>query len=279
MANNQNVNKVVINNAAVIDLTADTVDASHLLQGYTAHDASGAAITGTATAGAEVESVDLTTATGMTTHDISATALIHTYDPNGGASFTPPKSPMAYIQATWENVIGTHPCVKNIKLAPTGNPTDAELVTEYGEKPKTLTKGIATYVETTNEHGWANGFIRDPGDAFVTLFKGTDVQTSDAETVTIDTSLKQYGPSVTGLTCNSDGTYTLTLYDGTTRTCNAHAAVTTSDELVAITEVAFSEVIVTDTTSAGAAIEVETSAGTSDPVAVDMSDFADAEVY
>jgi hypothetical protein len=51
MANNQNVNKVVINNAAVIDLTADTVDASHLLQGYTAHDASGAAITGTATAG------------------------------------------------------------------------------------------------------------------------------------------------------------------------------------------------------------------------------------
>lgn len=42
--------KVVLSNGTVlIDLTADTVDASHLLEGYTAHGANGAPITGTCT--------------------------------------------------------------------------------------------------------------------------------------------------------------------------------------------------------------------------------------
>lgn len=40
------VNKVVINNTTVIDLTADTVDASDLVSGVTAHAADGTAITG-----------------------------------------------------------------------------------------------------------------------------------------------------------------------------------------------------------------------------------------
>lgn len=42
--------KVVLSNGTVlIDLTADTVDASHLLSGYTAHGANGAPITGSCT--------------------------------------------------------------------------------------------------------------------------------------------------------------------------------------------------------------------------------------
>ena len=41
------VNKVDINGATVIDLTSDSVTPETLLQGATAHDASGAAITGT----------------------------------------------------------------------------------------------------------------------------------------------------------------------------------------------------------------------------------------
>lgn len=44
-------NKVVYGNETLIDLTADTVDAAHLAQGYTAHDKSGAAITGTMSSG------------------------------------------------------------------------------------------------------------------------------------------------------------------------------------------------------------------------------------
>lgn len=46
---NQYKNKVVYGGNTLIDLTGDTVDAEHLLEGYTAHDATGAPITGIAT--------------------------------------------------------------------------------------------------------------------------------------------------------------------------------------------------------------------------------------
>lgn len=49
MANNQYINKVIFGGSTLIDLTADTVDAAHLLSGSTAHDKSGATITGTCT--------------------------------------------------------------------------------------------------------------------------------------------------------------------------------------------------------------------------------------
>ena len=45
------VSKVVYAGNTLIDLTGDTVAADKLLSGYTAHDAAGNAITGTATAG------------------------------------------------------------------------------------------------------------------------------------------------------------------------------------------------------------------------------------
>ena len=47
MANNQYVNKVVFGNETLIDLSSDTINAGVLLQGYTAHDKTGAPITGT----------------------------------------------------------------------------------------------------------------------------------------------------------------------------------------------------------------------------------------
>lgn len=40
------VNKVIFGGNTLIDLTGDTVDAEHLLSGFTAHDKSGAVITG-----------------------------------------------------------------------------------------------------------------------------------------------------------------------------------------------------------------------------------------
>lgn len=51
MANNPYVNKVQFGNQTLIDLTSDTVTAEQLMQGYTAHDRTGALITGTATGG------------------------------------------------------------------------------------------------------------------------------------------------------------------------------------------------------------------------------------
>ena len=46
MANNQYVNKVKYGSNTLMDLTGDTVTASSLLSGHTAHDASGAPVTG-----------------------------------------------------------------------------------------------------------------------------------------------------------------------------------------------------------------------------------------
>lgn len=46
---NSYYSKVVVNGETIIDLTADTVDAAHLLTGYTAHDKKGACIFGACT--------------------------------------------------------------------------------------------------------------------------------------------------------------------------------------------------------------------------------------
>ena len=49
MANNPYPNVVEVNGSTIIDLRYDTVDAAHLANNYTAHDASGATITGSLT--------------------------------------------------------------------------------------------------------------------------------------------------------------------------------------------------------------------------------------
>lgn len=48
---NEHINHLVINGVTKLDLRSDTVTPSTLMQGYTAHDKSGALITGTATGG------------------------------------------------------------------------------------------------------------------------------------------------------------------------------------------------------------------------------------
>lgn len=47
------INKIIYGGDTLIDLTGDTVDASHLLSGYKAHDRSGEVITGTCTFNAD----------------------------------------------------------------------------------------------------------------------------------------------------------------------------------------------------------------------------------
>lgn len=55
---NQYRNKVIFGGDVLIDLTADTVDAAHLLSGKTAHDKSGAPITGVCTFDADTSDAD-----------------------------------------------------------------------------------------------------------------------------------------------------------------------------------------------------------------------------
>lgn len=52
--------KVVLGSEVLIDLTNDTVDASHLLDGYTAHGADGEAVTGTCTFDADTSDATAT---------------------------------------------------------------------------------------------------------------------------------------------------------------------------------------------------------------------------
>ena len=56
------INKVIFGGNTLIDLTGDTVDAAHMLSGYTAHDKSGAVIEGTCTYNADTSDANATRA-------------------------------------------------------------------------------------------------------------------------------------------------------------------------------------------------------------------------
>lgn len=56
------VSKVIINGQTKMDLTADTVDAAHLLTGYTAHDRAGAPVEGACTFDADTKDATATAA-------------------------------------------------------------------------------------------------------------------------------------------------------------------------------------------------------------------------
>lgn len=75
MANNPYKNKIVYNGTTLIDLTGDTVTPSVLMEGYTAHDASGAPIVGSATGGG-VLIEDTTDSHGGTIRTITTTNLV-----------------------------------------------------------------------------------------------------------------------------------------------------------------------------------------------------------
>lgn len=68
-------NKVVVDGSTIIDLTADTVTPAALMQGYTAHDASGAPIVGTSTAGTMVIR-DTQDSHGGTVREITAGSVV-----------------------------------------------------------------------------------------------------------------------------------------------------------------------------------------------------------
>lgn len=61
MASNQYVNKVIFGGDVIIDISSDTVAANKLLSGITAHDKSGAPITGECTYDSDTTDADATT--------------------------------------------------------------------------------------------------------------------------------------------------------------------------------------------------------------------------
>ncbi len=90
MAENQYINKVVYGDTVLVDLTADTVTADKILTSYTAHDASGEAITGSCEF--DVNSQDATVKVaeildGKTAY-ARGTKLVGTMPNNGAVSLT-----------------------------------------------------------------------------------------------------------------------------------------------------------------------------------------------
>lgn len=77
MANNPYKNKIIYNGQTLIDLTGDTVVADKLIEGYTAHDAAGRPITGTAPqgSGSAISIIDTQDAAGGTIRTINAVSL------------------------------------------------------------------------------------------------------------------------------------------------------------------------------------------------------------
>lgn len=87
---NQYINKVVYGGNTLIDLTSDTIQADKLLTGYTAHDKSGAPITGTCPYDADTSDADATAAEILLTKTayVNGNKLTGTMPNNGAVSGT-----------------------------------------------------------------------------------------------------------------------------------------------------------------------------------------------
>ena len=90
MSEAYNSKVVLANGTVLIDLTADTVDASHLLEDYTAHGADGAPITGTCTFDSDTSNDTLQIAEALSgkTFHARGTAYTGTMTNNGAVSGT-----------------------------------------------------------------------------------------------------------------------------------------------------------------------------------------------
>ena len=84
------INKVIFGGNTLIDLTGDTVDAGHILSGYTTHDKSGAPIEGTCTYDADTSDANATRAEILLnkTAYVNATKRTGTMPNNGAVTGT-----------------------------------------------------------------------------------------------------------------------------------------------------------------------------------------------
>ena len=194
MASNPYINKVVFGNEVKIDLTMDTLTASKLSYGYTAHDRSGAPITGTNTFDSDTTDADALAGEIL----YGKTAYVNKNKvtgsmPNRGAvtgtisdKNTPYSIPVGYHDGSGtvglDSTSATNLVASNIRdgveiLGITGDyageavPTQAKTATPYttqqvilpdsGYNLSQVTVNAISYVETDNAQGGKTATIGD----------------------------------------------------------------------------------------------------------------------
>lgn len=141
------VNKVVYNNNTLIDLTSDTVDATKLLKGYTAHDKKGVKITGTYEESKPTGSKNITT---NGTYDVTnyASAVVNVPVPSGYVK------PSGNIDITTSGKYDvTNYATATVEVSGGGNYENGDELT-YGE----AVVGYKVYGDDNNTDGYSTHF-------------------------------------------------------------------------------------------------------------------------
>ena len=146
------VNKVVYGQNTLLDLTADTIVASALLSGYTAHDKSGAAITGThQCAGASVATGTLELSSASQTMSIT------------GIGFTPTSMMLILTDASGTTTSKVRSATSS------GTRLDCQYYSGAGLLGTIVTTGNCTGTITVS----ANSVALDTGSGIYTFLSGT----------------------------------------------------------------------------------------------------------
>lgn len=187
------VNRVDINGATVIDLTGDSVTPETLLQGVTAHDASGAAITGTMVRGTELKII-VSVASGAAVTATKGSKVVSGTSVNGTCTLTVPEA------GTW-----------SVKATHNGQTSDTKSVTFTDRYTTSLTFFSAT-ITVTVESGASVALKKDGVTLRRTTSTGTVVFTV-RETGTYTVEATKSGHTVSGSVNVVSGTtsYALTL--------------------------------------------------------------------
>lgn len=214
MANNTYSNNVIIDNETVIDLTADTVDAAHLLAGYTAHDASGAPVTGVAEGAKTIASVTPTT---VAAYDATATYEVVAVDNTNELVYTreyvaefenltdntAPASEYGFTRVLAASA-GYESRTSVDAVAPDGSTATAAF-TSTSSRARTAADGgawCAAYERTSSEHQVGNPLVPD----------GVTQWTYEALAMSVTKTLASLVAAKDG---TGDTYYTATATDGT----------------------------------------------------------------
>lgn len=188
------VNKVDINGATVIDLTGDSVTPQTLLKGATAHDASGAAITGIMVRGTELKII-VSVASGAVVTATKGSLLVSGTSVNGTCTLTVPEA------GTW-----------SVKATLNGETSNTESVT-FTDNYTTYLTFFSAVITVHTEADTKVTIVKPSGMSQTTYTYTGKVQVLTTETGTHTVEATKNGQTVSGLVnvVSSTTSYELTL--------------------------------------------------------------------